>query len=100
MDEATAGRARRHLFVNADVRWMRVCVSGWCLGVPAPRVVRASGRFVKGLADRGELLDERLGVFPAATATGADAEFVGKRLEACVAISDSVLEFGVVDGLA
>ena len=39
----------------------------------------ASSRFVKRLADRGEFLDERLGVFPAATATGADAEFVDER---------------------
>ena len=39
----------------------------------------ASSRFVKRLADREEFLDERLGVFPAATATGADAEFVGER---------------------
>ena len=78
---------------------MCVCVSGGWPGAPRPRVVTASSRFVKCLGDRGELLDKRFGVFPAATATGADAEHVGERLETCVAISDSVLDLGVVDGL-
>ncbi len=51
-------------------------------------------------ADGSERLYESFGVFAAATAAGADAEFVGERLKTGVAVSDSVLYLGVLDGLA
>ena len=63
---------------TAMARDARLCRGPLARSAPAG-VMTASSRFVKRLADREEFLDERLGVFPAATATGADAEFVGER---------------------
>ena len=59
-------------------------------------------RFVEGRSGTGcgEPFYEGFGVFQAATATGADAELVGDRLEARVAVLDSGPDLAVFHGFA
>lgn len=99
--EATAGRARRHLFVIADRDGCTIVTDSGDMDVPA-RGAKLLDRFVegRGCTGVGEPFYEGFGVFPAATATGADAELVGECLKACVAVLDGGPDLAVFDGFA